>query len=334
VSSKAFTAQIFRWLHQVNGDPKLPASAVKVALYLSAMFNEAEEDGMAWPSNETIGQAIGRSASNVGPALQQLEVRGHLRVVWGKQGRGHYSRYWMILKPLPTEVSDPPKTSANGGLQRSKTSVSASENLCFDHVKPLPAEVTLSTYSSKEPSNSRAREEDKGAGEEKKAGEAWTSAVALRAHHRIGEISGGLETLGHRPKKGSTDGTQFKRATLKAAGISVASAYRAEFAHTGAKPNGWRFADLQAKLVEAAGDNVERNDWGLAFGLGQVEPILDLINQDRCSLEADILPVIRELVPTFTEPLNTWNDRRIRDGAIARRRTREEAAKRAKGGGT
>jgi hypothetical protein len=98
-------------------------------------------------------------------------------------------------------------------------------------------------------------------------------------------------------------------------------------ADTRAKPNGWRFADLLAKLVDAAGDNVERNEWGHAYGIGQVEPILDLIADGRCNLDADILPAIAELVPTLAEPLTTWNDPRIRAAALARRRTREARAK-------
>ena len=62
--------------------------------------------------------------------------------------------------------------------------------------------------------------------------ETAASAIALRAHHRIGEISLALEAADRqRDSKGrlrSTDGTQGKRAVLKQAGISIAAASRDE----------------------------------------------------------------------------------------------------------
>jgi hypothetical protein len=91
-------------------------------------------------------------------------------------------------------------------------------------------------------------------------------------------------------------------------------------------------AVLLDKLLSAAADNVEYDkQWGVvAFGIGQMEPIFDLISHDRCSLEADILPAIRDVVPTLTEPLKTWLDVRIRDACLARRGAREADAARAK----
>jgi hypothetical protein len=62
--SKTFTAQVFRWLYQVNDDHELPASAAKIAIYLAPNFNE-DEGGAAWPSCKTIDDAIGKSESTV-----------------------------------------------------------------------------------------------------------------------------------------------------------------------------------------------------------------------------------------------------------------------------
>jgi hypothetical protein len=105
MSSKQFTAQVFAWLHQVNADRDLPASAAKVAIYLASCFNEAD-GGAAWPAVETIGTEIGRSPSVVLDALRRLAARGHLKAYWGRQGRGHSGRYWMILKLRTPEVSN------------------------------------------------------------------------------------------------------------------------------------------------------------------------------------------------------------------------------------
>jgi Helix-turn-helix domain len=85
-----------------------------------------------------------------------------------------------------------------------------------------------------------------------------------------------------------------------------------------------RYGPLLAKLLKAAADNVARDKWGIVGGIDQVEPILFLIDKG-CSLEADVLPAIAELVPPLTEPLDTWNDPRIRDACLARKRTRQAA---------
>jgi len=93
-----------------------------------------------------------------------------------------------------------------------------------------------------------------------------------------------------------------------------------------AEPNGRGLGDLLEELLKAANGNVARDARGnVVYGIGQLEPILLLINSDRCSFRADVLPAVTELVPTLTEPLPTWNDSRIRDACIARRRTREAA---------
>ena len=85
MSTKAFTAKVFRWLHQVNEDVELPASAAKVAIRLSRDFNE-EQGGKAWSACKTMGDDIGLSERHVIRAIRALEARGHLRVQWGKQG--------------------------------------------------------------------------------------------------------------------------------------------------------------------------------------------------------------------------------------------------------
>ena len=125
--SKAFTATVFRWLHQVNADTKLPASAAKVAIRLSPDFNE-QRGGMAWSAFKTMADDIGLSERAVIRDIRALEARGHLRVKWGKQGRGHSSQYWMLErqpdlfededeKPAPAPVFEKNKTGASGTVK-------------------------------------------------------------------------------------------------------------------------------------------------------------------------------------------------------------------------
>jgi len=150
MSTKQFTAKVFRWLHQVNADAKLPASAAKVAIRLSPDFNE-EKGGMAWSACKTMADDIGKSESTVISAVRALHARGHLQVEWGQQGRGHSNRYWMIekgqqadlfddQKPQPAKVLETEKTLAfeAGKPQLSKRKPQLSKR------KPLPAKETLS----------------------------------------------------------------------------------------------------------------------------------------------------------------------------------------------
>ena len=142
--SKQCTAKIFGWLHQVNADAKLPLSAVKVAIRLSSDFNEGK-GGMAWPSCSTIADAIGLSEHAVIRAVRALEARGHLRIKWGKQGRGHSNQYWMLErqpdlfdeeKLAPAPVSDKKKPAPAHVFEQEKTQ----EKTCAsDTGKPAPA---------------------------------------------------------------------------------------------------------------------------------------------------------------------------------------------------
>jgi hypothetical protein len=109
MSSKAFTRKTFTFLHQVNHNPELPASDLAVCLELSRYFNEDDQDGRAFPGCKTIGDAIRLSETTVIRSVRRLEKHGHIRVIWGTQGRGHPNQYWMIVKPAPTQVLEPEK---------------------------------------------------------------------------------------------------------------------------------------------------------------------------------------------------------------------------------
>jgi hypothetical protein len=105
-NSKQFDRLRFVWLDQVLADSELPPSAFKVAYRLGQDFNE-RFDGEAWESCKKIGRAIGLSEATIIIMVRRLHERGHLRVEWGRPGRGHPNRYQMILtKPQSREVSE------------------------------------------------------------------------------------------------------------------------------------------------------------------------------------------------------------------------------------
>ena len=109
--SKRYTAATFAWLNQVNADRDLPPSAVKVALYLSQRFNRAR-GGQAWPSYETVADAIGVDKATVVRMIRALARNGHLEVDPGSAGRGHSNRYRMVRKGAEAHLSEPRKGAA------------------------------------------------------------------------------------------------------------------------------------------------------------------------------------------------------------------------------
>ena len=164
--SKAFTAKVFRWLHQVNADAKLPLSAMKVAVRLSSDFNEGK-GGMAWPSCSTIADAIGVCEATVINVVRALQARGHLRIKWGKPGRGHSNQYWMDekarqtdlfddKKPQPAEVLEPvlePNKTSNSGPGKPQSAIRKPQTT---RRKPQPVEETL-TIPTDQPSRGTHR---------------------------------------------------------------------------------------------------------------------------------------------------------------------------------
>jgi hypothetical protein len=95
--AKTFTKHVFTWLRQIKNDHGLPPSAALCALQLTEHFNR-RQGGAAWASCEHVASAIGMSKATVVSLLHLFERRGHLKVEWGKPGRGHSNRYWMIVK--------------------------------------------------------------------------------------------------------------------------------------------------------------------------------------------------------------------------------------------
>ena len=88
---------VFLWLYQVNADGELQPVCIKCAVQLTRFLSRTQ-GGLAYPGYRKIGDPIGISIRAVGRAMERLDDRGHLRVEWGKPGRGTPNRYWIVVK--------------------------------------------------------------------------------------------------------------------------------------------------------------------------------------------------------------------------------------------
>jgi hypothetical protein len=144
MSSKEFTRLTFAWLRQVNRDPGLLGNDIRVCLQLINHFKEDDDGGRAWPSCKAIGEPIGVSEHTVIRSVRRIHDRGHLRVVWGKAGRGYPNQYWMAVKHsdektcTTAQVSDDEKTCIRDEktcIRDEKTCTAVQENLLKNHYR-------------------------------------------------------------------------------------------------------------------------------------------------------------------------------------------------------
>jgi hypothetical protein len=122
MASKQFTAKTFTWLRQINRGRYL-AIDLKVALELTTYFNEKDQNGRAYPSCKTLGDAIGLSERTVRRSVERMHAQGDLYVMWGKQGRRHPHQYWMIIKDEKTGTAMPVSERKTGIRSRQKTGI-------------------------------------------------------------------------------------------------------------------------------------------------------------------------------------------------------------------
>jgi Helix-turn-helix domain len=120
---KAHNVRMWTWIKQVNRDRSLPPSKTAVAVVLADRSNYEKPD--TWPSIATIAEECGMAESSAVETIQKLIAAGHLNSTPGRRGRGHSTRYRLIVKPRPAEVYVTEKTPG------------------FAPIKPRPAEVNL-----------------------------------------------------------------------------------------------------------------------------------------------------------------------------------------------
>jgi hypothetical protein len=73
-----FTRTQFEWLEKVAADPAIPATGFKLAFILSRHFNR--KTGDAWPTQETLANAVGTSDRTIRTLVDLLVRKGHLEV--------------------------------------------------------------------------------------------------------------------------------------------------------------------------------------------------------------------------------------------------------------
>jgi hypothetical protein len=141
MSSRAFTAQTFAWLRQVNTDRHLLAIDLKVAVELTRYFRENDQGGRAYPAAKTLADAVGLSERSVRRSIDRLHHAGHLYVIPGKPGRGCSTQYWMVLKTgTATPVFEGQKTGIRKtGIRGKKTGTATPEILR----ESIPKRVSL-----------------------------------------------------------------------------------------------------------------------------------------------------------------------------------------------
>jgi Helix-turn-helix domain len=135
---REFAALKFKWLEQVAVDRQLPPLAASVCIWLCRHFN-LDEDGAAWPHQETIAQALGISRRWVIKVLQALVERGYL--FSEQRGQDQPNLYRMRCAD---EVSD-----VNPSSHQKNPDVNSSASRCelqFTHIdtSKIPETTTLS----------------------------------------------------------------------------------------------------------------------------------------------------------------------------------------------
>jgi hypothetical protein len=123
-----YTKDRFEWLDQVVADPKLPASASKVAYAIATSLwrqkgtvtlvtpETAASDRVreAWIGTREIADEIAMSRFTVMTMVDRLKERGHLEVDPGKQGRGHANHYRLVRKGAPANLLEGKQAKLKG----------------------------------------------------------------------------------------------------------------------------------------------------------------------------------------------------------------------------
>ena len=132
--SDEYTKDRFEWIDQVVADPKLPASASKVAYVIATSLwrnkgtvtlvtpeiTASDKVREAWIGTRDIADKIAMSRFTVMTMVHRLEENGHLEVDPGKQGRGHSNHYRLVRKGAHTSLlgsaQAKPKAKRKGAL--------------------------------------------------------------------------------------------------------------------------------------------------------------------------------------------------------------------------
>jgi DNA-binding IclR family transcriptional regulator len=84
-------------------DPTLTDACVRV---LAVIGIHAGPEGIAWPSQQTIGMMVGLNRSTVCRHLKRLRERGYLDRYRKRTTRGHYRNVYRLLYPAYAALPD------------------------------------------------------------------------------------------------------------------------------------------------------------------------------------------------------------------------------------
>jgi hypothetical protein len=148
--SREFKRAKFLWLDEVKAcvaRHELPPTGFLLAYELFDRFNE-EQGGAAWPSYKTLADEIGTDEAYVLRLLHRMVELDLLRAEWGKRGRGHSGRYWMVPKLVSGQVQkvSPDKFKTCQGAEKTcqgppKTCLETSDSSLRPSLRPFTAEI-------------------------------------------------------------------------------------------------------------------------------------------------------------------------------------------------
>jgi hypothetical protein len=141
----------FAWLNQVKRDKGAGRNRLLVAFEIGQRFDS--ETGVCWPSHDTVGKAIGLTASAVKRVIRILAARGHLAIE--SRGLGRSCQYRKLAAPddqgdlfdreaAPRASRSAGPASKNRGHQRSRSERDLGhqrprfEQADLGHQRPIP----------------------------------------------------------------------------------------------------------------------------------------------------------------------------------------------------
>lgn len=121
----AFTRDLFAWLNRLALDREVSPLAFRLAFVIGQHINR--KTGDAWPSQQTLADAIGATDRTVRTLVDQLAGQGHLVVAPGR-GPRNPNRYRLAENRKPASAFSIDETGSQLPLSDGKTGNLAHEN--------------------------------------------------------------------------------------------------------------------------------------------------------------------------------------------------------------
>lgn len=117
-AARAFSRLRWNWLDQVGRDTDLPAVCGCLAIVLATTYFK-QHPGYAYCGLQTLALDIGKGVSTVRAALEAMEARKHVAIIWTAGGRGKTNHIHMTLwKAKPSEKLESIRDSKPSGKSK------------------------------------------------------------------------------------------------------------------------------------------------------------------------------------------------------------------------